>query len=143
MTTYNVIASTNPYIASRDIHFNGKTRIIISENITEDEAKNKLLDIMLQKYDAIKINTKDEYLKEYSYPVISEQADSIGVSESGYFETHKKMLFVLYAHKSGHFETFEGSGYYDNSGGSLVLVLSDNSKCFEWDSRFYSIEECQ
>lgn len=41
--TYKIIGRTNPYIAQRDIHFNGKTTITIESGLTLKEAQQKLL----------------------------------------------------------------------------------------------------
>ena len=40
---YKIIGRTNPYIAQRDIHFNGKVCIIIASGLTLKEAQQKLL----------------------------------------------------------------------------------------------------
>lgn len=41
--TYKIIVRKNPYIAQRDIHFNGKTTITIESGLTLKEAQQKLL----------------------------------------------------------------------------------------------------
>lgn len=42
MKTYKITATTNGYIASRDIHFNGRTNYNVVENLTLKEAQSKL-----------------------------------------------------------------------------------------------------
>ena len=41
--TYKIIGHTNPYIAQRDIHFNGNTTITLATGLTLKEAQQKLL----------------------------------------------------------------------------------------------------
>ena len=51
METYKIVGSTNSYIAQRDIDFNGKTSIVIVEDLTLREAQKKLLDMFNEDYD--------------------------------------------------------------------------------------------
>lgn len=48
---YKIIGRTNPYIAQRDIHFNGKVCIIIATGLTLKEAQQKLLQYFNEDYD--------------------------------------------------------------------------------------------
>lgn len=48
---YKIVGRTNGWIASRDIHFNGKTEITIESNLTLREAQKKLLDFFNEDYD--------------------------------------------------------------------------------------------
>lgn len=48
--TYKIIGRTNPYIAQRDIHFNGKTTITIESGLTLKEAQQKLLQFFNEDY---------------------------------------------------------------------------------------------
>ena len=48
---YFIEGETNPYIAQRDIDFNGKTRIIIESGLTLKEAQSKLLKMYNNDYD--------------------------------------------------------------------------------------------
>lgn len=43
MKTYKIIGETNDYIANRDIHFNGKTKITLEAGLTLKEAQKALL----------------------------------------------------------------------------------------------------
>ena len=43
MTTYCIIAKTNGWIAQRDINFNGKCEVILTQGLTLAEAKSILL----------------------------------------------------------------------------------------------------
>lgn len=47
---YKIIGRTNPYIAQRDIHFNGKTTITIESGLTLKEAQQKLLQFFNEDY---------------------------------------------------------------------------------------------
>ena len=51
-TKYQIIGKTNGYIANRDIHFNGKTTIVIDKDLTLKEAQQKLLDMYNEMYDS-------------------------------------------------------------------------------------------
>lgn len=42
--TYNIIAKTNPWIASHNTLFNGKERVALHENLTLEEANKMMLD---------------------------------------------------------------------------------------------------
>ncbi len=50
MKTYKISGETNGYIAQRDIHFNGKTYIVIERNLTLKEAQEKLLQLFNKDY---------------------------------------------------------------------------------------------
>ena len=41
--TYSVIATTNGYIASRDLMFDGNVRVTLASGLSLDEAREKLL----------------------------------------------------------------------------------------------------
>ena len=43
MKTYKILGFTNPYIASRDINFNGKTSVVFEKNLSLKEAQAALL----------------------------------------------------------------------------------------------------
>jgi hypothetical protein len=51
MKTYKIVEETNSYIAQRDIEFNGRTSIVIYEDLTLREAQKKLLDMFNEDYD--------------------------------------------------------------------------------------------
>ena len=44
MKTYRIIGKTNPYIAQRDIHFNGKPEVVFETGLTLKDAQSKLLE---------------------------------------------------------------------------------------------------
>lgn len=48
--TYKIIGHTNPYIAQRDIHFNGNTTITLATVLTLKEAQQKLLQFFNEDY---------------------------------------------------------------------------------------------
>lgn len=48
--TYKIIGHTNPYIAQRDIHFNGNTTITLATGLTLKEAQQKLLQLFNEDY---------------------------------------------------------------------------------------------
>ena len=48
--TYKIIGHTNPYIAQRDIHFNGKTTITLATGLTLKDAQKKLLQFFNEDY---------------------------------------------------------------------------------------------
>lgn len=45
MKTYRIIATTNGYIANRDVMFKGKTEVILHRNMTLKEACQELLNM--------------------------------------------------------------------------------------------------
>lgn len=49
--TYRVIATTNGYIASRDLMFDGKVRVTLASGLSLDEAREKLLDLWNERVD--------------------------------------------------------------------------------------------
>lgn len=51
MKTYKITASTNGYIASRDIMFNGNTEVTLESGLTLKEAQKILLDMFNDKFD--------------------------------------------------------------------------------------------
>lgn len=62
--TYKIIGRTNPWIAQRDIRFNGCTCIAIEGGLTLKEAQAKLLAMLCKDYDTyfphwgVAVNTK-------------------------------------------------------------------------------------
>lgn len=50
MKTYKIIGSTNGYIASRDIHFNGKTQIELASGLSLEDAISKLDEFFSEDY---------------------------------------------------------------------------------------------
>lgn len=51
MKTYQIIGSTNSYIAQRDANFNGKCEIVISSELSLQEAKRELLSMFNNDYE--------------------------------------------------------------------------------------------
>lgn len=49
--TYKIIARTNSWIAGRDIHFNGKTEVVVSKGMNLKEAREKLLRFFCDDYE--------------------------------------------------------------------------------------------
>lgn len=49
---FKIIGRTNGWIAARDSQFNGKTEIVIADNLTLKEAQRKLLSMFIECYDA-------------------------------------------------------------------------------------------
>lgn len=50
MKTYKVMGNTNPWIAARDITFNGKTEVVFERGISLREAQKKLLEFFNSDY---------------------------------------------------------------------------------------------
>ena len=48
---YKIIATTDGWIASRDIRFKGKTEIVIAEHLTLEEAREELLLMFCKDYE--------------------------------------------------------------------------------------------
>lgn len=87
--TYKIIGKTNGWLASRDIHFNGKEVITIESGLTLREAQKKLIDFFNEDYDTC---YKNWGLIRCNYP-----------------------------HNTS--------------------TLSDGTRCYDYDSRYYSIEK--
>lgn len=51
MCTYRIVGNTNPWIAQRDVLFNGKTRVVIKSCLTLKEAREQLLKWFCDDYD--------------------------------------------------------------------------------------------
>lgn len=47
---YQITGTTNGWIAQRDSKFNGKTKIVLCDNLTLKEAQKKLLDFFREDY---------------------------------------------------------------------------------------------
>lgn len=102
--SYKIIAETNGWIASRDIHFNGETSYIVASNISLDEARKKLEELFFEDYPDYMI-LSDEDLKYYGY---EERPDYIASTIKEFSE----------------WDEFE-----------------NGTARYEFDSRYYSIEE--
>ena len=89
--TYKIIGRTNPYIAQRDIHFNGNTTITIERGLTLKEAQQKLLQFFNEDYET--------YFSNWGLVRCNHPFEA---------STHK-----------------------------------DGTRSYEYDSRYYSIEECE
>jgi hypothetical protein len=145
MTTYKITASTNGYIASRDIHFNGRTSYTVIDGLTHEKALEKLNDFCLSDYsdeNATIITTKEQLIKEGFWGTIQTQADACEMEFDSYFELTAKRWNLFYDKKTNRiFGGFKGAGVYRSNGEELVLekTLTDNS--YSYDSRGYSIEE--
>lgn len=97
MKTYKITGSTNGYIASRDIEFNGKTKITIATNLTLEQAREKLDDFFYSDYD-------------YSHDQF----------ETSYNEETGESTYGIDSHWHEH---------------------PDGTASYEYDSRYYGIEE--
>lgn len=137
MENYTIIASTNGYIAQRDIMFNGCTEKVLLSNLSEQEAHEKLIEFCREDYEfSIKIDSLEEFIKEF---IISGHFDSIENEKNidSYFESTKKRWLFLYEKRKEMFFRFDGPGVYEN--GNCIMNLYDNS--YEYDSRYFSIQK--
>lgn len=91
--TFKIIGRTNGWIAARDSQFNGKTEIVIADNLTLKEAQRKLLSMF---NDCYELNCSN-----WGMAVIARRKRAVGA-----FKTR-----------------------------------NDGTRCFEYDSRYFSIEE--
>ena len=108
--TYKIIGRTNPYIAQRDIHFNGKTTITIESGLTLKQAQQKLLQFFNEDYETYFSNWG---LVRCNHPfVTSSYKDGTRSYEydSRYYSIEKE-LYVIRDHEAGNeideFETME------------------------------------
>lgn len=108
--TYKIIGRTNPYIAQRDIHFNGKTTITIESGLTLKQAQQKLLQFFNEDYETYFSNWG---LVRCNHPfVTSSYKDGTRAYEydSRYYSIEKE-LYVIRDREAGNeideFETME------------------------------------
>lgn len=108
--TYKIIGRTNPYIAQRDIHFNGNTTITIERGLTLKEAQQKLLQFFNEDYETYFSNWG---LVRCNHPfVTSSYKDGTRSYEydSRYYSIEKE-LYVIRDREAGNeideFETME------------------------------------
>lgn len=143
--TFRIEASTNGYIASRDITFNGKTRVTLLDGLSYEQAREKLTEFAISDYDSMnnveRIENEEEFLKFYFSDLTSEMAYEVGVTDEEYFLTHKKMLNILYLKNKNMFEKFTGAGLYGMGQIQASVILADTDDGYEHDSRYYSIVE--
>lgn len=141
MTTYKIIASTNGYIAQRDVMFEkGKTTRELINGLSEKEANKKLVEFCQGDYkNSYVINTLEEWVKEYLasstfYRSIESKENN---NLDAYFKATKKRWLFLYEKANELFFRFEGPGVYEN--GNCIMNLTDTY--YEYDSRYFSIQE--
>lgn len=145
MKTFKITASTNGYIASRDVTFNGKTRVDLIAGLSYEEAREKLTEFATNDYESTnsieRIENEEDYLKFYFSSLVATMADEVNETEENYFETHKKMLTILYSKNKNRFEKFTGAGLYGHGDMQCCSILEDNADSYEHDSRYYGIVE--
>lgn len=49
--SYKIVARTTGWIASRDVHFNGKNEVVVCERLTLKDARDKLLKLFCDDYE--------------------------------------------------------------------------------------------
>jgi hypothetical protein len=144
MTTYKITGTTNPYIAQRDIHFNGETTIEIDNGLTVEQAKKKLEEMFCEDYEnAIHISSLEDYIYELYYSLIEEQSLAVGNNDiESYYQQTKKRWEAYYNAKVNYDERhkYEGPGYYSMSN-YFGRLFSDGAEAYEYDSRSYGIHE--
>lgn len=140
---FSIKASTNPYIASRDAMFNGKTSVIIDNELTYDDARKRLTKLAINDYESMnhieRVENEDDYLRFYFSGFLYEKAQCVGMSEDDYFQSHKRLLKVLYEKNKKMFERFTGAGLYGMGQIQASAILLDSDNSYEYDSRHYSI----
>lgn len=144
MKTFKITASTNGYIASRDIHFNGRTSYTVIDGLTEEEAISKLNDFCLDDYQneaARIIYSKEELIKESYWGIIETQADACEMDFDTYFALTVKRWNVYYDLNTDKiFGGFRGAGIYRSNGEELVMEKTLNDDSYDYDSRGYKVE---
>lgn len=144
MKLFKIIASTNGYIASRDVHFNGRTSYTVVGGLTEDEAIDKLNDFCLSDYSheaARVISTKDELIKESFWGIIETQAEACDMDFDAYFALTVKRWNLYFDLKTDKiFGGFHGAGIYRSNGQELVLEKTLTNDSYSYDSRYFCVE---
>lgn len=138
MTTYQIIGQTNPYIAQRDLRFNGKTRIVLSEFDNKEDAIKKLREHLNEDYEFLyEYNSLEEFVADrYAYEHFCAFIDS-AIEFKGYFESTKIRWMTYYNLGLREGGNFEDPGFYEDG----RLIMGSEETGYEYDSRFYSIEE--
>lgn len=140
MKTYKITGSTNGYIASRDIHFNGRTTYDLAAGLSKDEAIKKLEGFFNEDYpNANLYNTEEEFIFDKYYVKIEDQADAAGMTMEAYFASTAKRWKLYHKLKADRFDVFTKSGYYSSD--SCGCLLAKNGEQYEYDSRYYGINE--
>lgn len=139
-TTYKISGSTNGYIASRDIHFNGRTTYDLATGLSKDEAINKLERFFNEDYpNAYFYNTEEEFIFDKYYVKIEDQADAVRQHMQDYFKATSKRWKLYHKLKANKFDVFTTPGYYSSD--SCGCLLAKNGEQYEYDSRHYGINE--
>ncbi len=140
MKTYRIYANTNPYIAQRDSMFNGKESVTLQEGLSYDEARKSLDEYFCNReVYATHITSLDQFVRDRYYNLIEELAYGTGIKDTDkYFEMTKKRWHKLNELSNDEFVKFDGSGWYNED---KVLVFADNEDMFEFDGRYFYIEE--
>ena len=140
MKTYKITGSTNPWIANRDIHFNGKTKVTFESGLSYEEAHAKLISFCESDYEfTLHCSSKEEAIRN-TYSEFIAHADELRVDFDEYFEKTKKrwLAHVELTRHSGNKNWYEGPGLYKNE---LTCVMLYSDDYYEYDSRTYQIEE--
>lgn len=82
--TFSVIATTNGYIASRDLMFNGKVRVVLASGLSIDEAREKLLSLWNERVDDDYLAGSIEEAAELSSDRIDHMYENSGLPAFGY-----------------------------------------------------------
>lgn len=82
--TYSVIATTNGYIASRDLMFDGNVRVTLSSGLSLDEAREKLLNLWNARVDDDYMANSIEEAAELSSDRIDHMYENAGLPAFGY-----------------------------------------------------------
>lgn len=140
MTTFKITASTNGYIASRDIHFNGRTSYTVIDGLTEAKAKEKLEEFFCSDYENANFyETEEEFIFNMCYGKIEEQAECSGMEIEAYYQVTKKRWLTYFNNKSNSHRKFDGPGYY--SPDYWGRIFGKGADSYEYDSRSYGIYE--
>ena len=140
MKTYKITGSTNGYIASRDIHFNGRTTYDLATGLSKEEAIKKLESFFNEDCpNAIIYNTEDEFIFDKYYVKIEEQAEAVGETMKEYYEATAKRWKLYHRLKANKFDVFTTPGYYSSD--SCGCLLAKDGEQYEYDGRYYGINE--
>ena len=144
MSNYQIIATTNDYVASRDAKFNGKTKVVLHTGLSYEDAQSIMDDMLAKDWpSATYITTEDQYIREYLRPIVQDDANDIGMDVDTYIDQDLEELTVrLFEPRSNKmFSTYKGPGRYDWEDGGGTLIKLDTDTQYEHDMRYYSIEK--
>lgn len=141
METFKITESTNSYQASRNAKYaKGTTVRELASGLTLEEARVELLSFCQEDYEfSIKIETIEEFIREFISTPHFNDSDITGMTEVEYFEATKKRQALVYTRREDRFFKFSQPGIYMD--GNCIMNLTDDG--YEYDGYYTNITEIE